>query len=169
MMTGTTMKRTTSLTSKQREAVTAASVMLVIIVLLVLITVKDKPRSSSALASSNTTSSVKAAPAQSIPANAMFKDGSYTAVGSYEAPGERENITVTLTLQNGVGTDASTKEGYQSSESQLYQDQFVSAYKQSVVGKKITDIKLSHVAASSLTSQGFNKAVQQIEQQAVVS
>jgi hypothetical protein len=161
---------TQSTKSKNKEVIIGCCVVVVIAVLVLISTLANKSSSSSnSMAEMTTTKSAGSSsttPSSSVSGNTKFKDGSYTAVGSYEAPGEKESITVTLTLDGGVVENASVTEGYKSSESQLYQDQFVSAYKQSVIGKKITSINLSHVAASSLTSQGFDAALKQIEQQA---
>jgi hypothetical protein len=162
------MKQAPTTVSHRREILTGTTVVIVIAILFVFITIKNKPTTTSNMVST-TKSSSSSSSSTAVAANATFKDGTYSAVGPYEAPGEKESITVTLTLASGVVTDSSIKEGYQSGESQLYQDQFVQGYKQLVVGKKITSIKLSRVAASSLTSQGFNDAVQQIEKQALVS
>jgi hypothetical protein len=163
------MSTITTSKSRSKEIIIGSSVVVVIAVLVLISTLANKSTSSSS-SMADMTVPVKSSSSSSnntVSSSTKFKDGTYKAVGSYEAPGEKESITVTLSLQGGVVENASVIEGYKSSESQLYQDQFESAYKQLVVGKKITAIgNLSHVAASSLTSQGFDDAVKQIEQQA---
>lgn len=99
-------------------------------------------------------------------ATASFKNGSYSATGSYESPGGNEQLTVHVTLQNGVVTAASVDSGAQDPEASEYQGMFISGYKAQVIGKNITAIHLSRVSGSSLTSQGFNDAISQIENQA---
>ena len=47
-----------------------------------------------------------------------------------------------------------------------YQDDFVGGYKSQVVGKSIAEIQLGKVSGSSLTSRGFNEALDQIRNQA---
>lgn len=44
-----------------------------------------------------------------------------------------------------------------------YEKLFIGGIKAEVVGKKINDLKVSRVAGSSLTSQGFNAAVTKIK------
>lgn len=95
-----------------------------------------------------------------------YKDGTYTAVGSYRTPESTEEITVTLTLQDGVITDTSAAISARAPESRRFQNEFVSNYKQYVVGKNIDTLSLSQVSGSSLTSGGFNEAVAQIKLQA---
>lgn len=95
-----------------------------------------------------------------------LKDGTYKATGSYSSPGGNEKITVTVTLKDGVVTETSATSGANDQTSKQYQAEFIAGYKDEVVGKKITTVKLSRVAGSSLTSQGFNDAIQQIKQQA---
>jgi hypothetical protein len=69
-------------------------------------------------------------------------------------------------LQNGVITGTSATGGANDPEASQYQSQFISGYKSLVVGKSIDSVSLSRVSGSSLTSQGFNNALQQIKNQA---
>ena len=101
--------------------------------------------------SSNTTPSV------------AHKDGTYDATGTYISPGGQESIAVELTLENNVITTISATPKAASGESSQYQSEFISGYKGLVVGKNINDVKLSRVAGSSLTSTGFNDAIEQIK------
>lgn len=95
-----------------------------------------------------------------------YKDGSFTAQGSYQTPGGRESIEVKLTLADGVITDASVTQNAISPEAHEYQAAFVSGYKTQVIGKKIDAVSLSRVAGSSLTPGGFNSALDTIKSQA---
>ncbi len=95
-----------------------------------------------------------------------YKDGTYTAVGSYMSPGGKDSVTVSLTLKNDIVVDSSVTNGANDSTSSRYQNFFISGYKQYVTGKKISDIHLDVVSGSSLTSRGFNEAVTNIEAQA---
>ncbi len=95
-----------------------------------------------------------------------YKDGTYTATGSYNSPGGLETVDVTLTLSGDVVTSANVVSGARDPESRRYQSAFISGYKQYVVGKKISSINLGTVSGSSLTPKGFNDAVTKIETQA---
>ena len=95
-----------------------------------------------------------------------IKDGTYNADGQYQTPGGLESIGVTVTLVDGVVTDASIDQEGKTGEAKEYQARFVSAFKSGVIGKKITDVSLSRVAGSSLTPIGFNNAIDDIENQA---
>ena len=103
-----------------------------------------------------------------IPANATFEDGTYTATGSYQTPGGIESIGVKVSLSGGVITDAQVTKQGKTGEAQEYQGEFVSNFKPQVVGKKITEVKLDRVAGSSLTSGGFNDAINNIAIQAKI-
>lgn len=110
------------------------------------------------------TSDTTVAPAQPV---SGYKDGTYTATGSYRTPEGSEQVTVTLSLKDGVVTDSSTTfAAAQAHESKQYQSQFSSGYKQYVVGKNIDEVSLSRVSGSSLTPKGFNAALEQIKTQA---
>jgi len=96
----------------------------------------------------------------------IYRDGTYTAIGSYDSPGGTERLTVEVTLQDGVITSTSAQPGASDSESATFEAQFISGYKQLIIGKNIADVSLSRVSGSSLTSQGFNDALEQIKKQA---
>jgi hypothetical protein len=95
-----------------------------------------------------------------------YKDGTYSAAGSYRTPETLENINVTLTVKDGVVTDSSVQQTPQDRESVQYQADFKNNYKNFVIGKKLSDINLSRVSGSSLTSSGFNTAVDKIKSEA---
>ena len=95
-----------------------------------------------------------------------YKDGRYTATGSYDSPGGTETITVHITLASDDVTATSADSGANDPTAQQFQDEFISGYKSLVVGKALSSIHLSHVSGSSLTSQGFNSALDKIKSQA---
>jgi uncharacterized protein with FMN-binding domain len=104
-------------------------------------------------------------PPASLPEQASYKDGTYTATGSYMSPGGQDQVTVTLTLANSIITSVSvTASGDRTS--QHYQSKFLSGYKQYVVGMNISSVNLTHVSGSSLTPIGFDNALSQIKSQA---
>lgn len=94
---------------------------------------------------------------------ATYKDGTYTAKGSYQSPGGDEGLTVTLTLAKDVVTKVDVVSGAVSPNGKQYQAQFISGIQAEVVGKDIDQLKVSKVAGSSLTSGGFNEAVDEIK------
>ena len=96
----------------------------------------------------------------------VYKDGTYSATGSYMSPGGQDQIAVTLTLKNDIITDVSVTPEAGDRTSSRYQNKFVSGYKQYVLGKNIADVYLTTVSGSSLTPQGFNDALAQIKTQA---
>ncbi len=96
----------------------------------------------------------------------VYKDGTYTATGSYVSPGGPDQVGVTLTLKNDLITDITVTPMPGDRESAQYQNKFISGYKPLVVGKDIATVSLSKVSGSSLTSRGFNAALAQIKTQA---
>ena len=95
-----------------------------------------------------------------------YTDGTYTAEGSYQTPETVEKISVTLTLADGIVTDVEVTGDPQAPESKQYQGQFIEGIADEVDGKAIDDLNVSRVAGSSLTSGGFNQAVEAIKEQA---
>lgn len=98
--------------------------------------------------------------------SAEYADGTYTAEGSYQTPETVETISVTLTLADGVVTEVEVTGDPQAPETEQYQGQFIDGIGEEVVGVAIDDIEVSRVAGSSLTSGGFNAAVDDIKEQA---
>lgn len=105
-------------------------------------------------------------PMHSHSASTAYQDGTYTASSRYSTPGGGESIKITLTLKDNVITDSSVQQTPKDEEAAEYQAQFKQNYQPLVVGKKITDINLSRVSGSSLTSRGFNDALENIKSQA---
>ncbi|WP_203581270.1 FMN-binding protein [Microbacterium hibisci] len=95
-----------------------------------------------------------------------YADGTYTAEGSYPTPESVEQITVTVTLADDVITDVEVTGDPQKRESEQYQGQFIGGIADVVVGQDIDDIQVSRVAGSSLTSTGFNDAIETIKSEA---
>lgn len=99
---------------------------------------------------------------------AKYKDGSYEAKGSYYSPGGQESVVVKLTLKDSKITDSAVTSGANDPTAVSYQSLFISNYMPYVIGKRIDTIKLHNIAGSSLTSQGFDQALQNIEKQAKI-
>jgi uncharacterized protein with FMN-binding domain len=97
---------------------------------------------------------------------ASYADGTYTAEGSYVTPESVETISVTVTLEGDVITAVEVSGNPQARESQDYQGRFIGGISDAVVGQDIDEISVSRVAGSSLTSGGFNKAIEDIRSQA---
>lgn len=95
-----------------------------------------------------------------------YEDGTYTAEGSYQTPETVEQISVTLTLADGVVTDVEVTGDPQAPESEQYQGQFIDGIADEVEGVALDDLDVDRVAGSSLTSGGFNDAVESIKEQA---
>ncbi|MCK2024144.1 FMN-binding protein [Microbacterium sp. kSW2-24] len=99
-------------------------------------------------------------------ASSSYADGTYTAEGSYQTPESVETISVTLTLADGVVTDVEVAGDPQARETEQYQGAFIDGISEEVEGKALDDLNVSRVAGSSLTSGGFNAAVDDIKEQA---
>lgn len=95
-----------------------------------------------------------------------YADGTYTAEGSYATPETVETISVTVTLEDDVITAVDVVGDPQRPESEQYQGEFIGGVSDAVVGKDIDEIQVSRVAGSSLTSGGFNDAIEAIKAEA---
>jgi uncharacterized protein with FMN-binding domain len=130
---------------------------------------QPSPTATSTTKTTTTQATAKPTTADSAKMAAAFKDGKYEVKGAYRSPAGPEEIDVTVTLKDGMITDAEVVSLATNPGSQKFQGQFISGYKQLVMGKKIDEVKLDVVAGSSLTPKGFNDAVQQIMTQAQAS
>lgn len=142
--------------------------LLAIAATVVIVTTNNKQATDAASTSTSdtpTTSPTNESDVQSESDGAV-KDGAYSATGTYSTPGGTESIGVKVTLTDSMITEASVTTMGETGEAQEYQSKFASGFKSQVVGKKIDEVSLSRVAGSSLTSNGFNDALSDIEKQA---
>lgn len=99
--------------------------------------------------------------------DANYADGTYSAEGSYATPETVETIEVKMTLADNVITAVEVSGNPMRPETERYQGQFVAGIADEVVGVAIDEINVKRVAGSSLTSEGFNKAVDAIKASAL--
>lgn len=92
-----------------------------------------------------------------------YTDGTYTAEGSYQAPSGTESVDVTITLKGDVITAVEVVSNATDPQAKQHQGEFIAGISDVVVGKDIDAIKVDKVGGSSLTSGGFNKAVEEIK------
>jgi uncharacterized protein with FMN-binding domain len=152
---------------KKKRRIQAGIALAAITLVIVGVVIATNPNKSDASSNNNTSTSTQTASNNTTSSgDQTYKDGTYTATGSYFSPGGQEMVKVTLTLNNNTVTASDVISGANDPTADSYQTIFIGGYKKYVVGKKIDTIKLSNVSGSSLTSQGFNDALKQIEQQA---
>jgi len=101
--------------------------------------------------------------------SATYADGTYTASGSYTAPSGQEEVEVELTLEGDTVTAVTVTPTATDRQAAGFQQQFADGISAEVVGKDIDSLDVSRVAGSSLTSGGFNAAVEAIKAEAVES
>lgn len=95
-----------------------------------------------------------------------YQDGIYSADGNYVSPNGTETVGVKLTLAGGAVSDVEITPHPSNPNTRKFQGEFASGIKSQIVGKKLDEIKVSKVAGSSLTSGGFNQAVEKIKESA---
>jgi uncharacterized protein with FMN-binding domain len=122
------------------------------------------PDSANDTSTSNTSST--ATDTTTSASSSAYRDGTYTATSDYYVPHGSEEISVKLTIANGIITDSTVTNSEGDRDSAEYQEDFVASYKSYIVGKSISGLSLSRVAGASDTTQGFNDALSQIADQA---
>lgn len=120
---------------------------------------------------SDTTNPVPTAPAPSSPTapaatESRYKNGTYSATGTYVSPAGQEEVEITLTLQGDIVTSAVFVGKATNPGSVKNQALFKAGFEQYVVGKPIDSINLTVVNGSSLTPKGFMDALMKIKAQA---
>ena len=106
-------------------------------------------------------------PAGAAEGSGEYRDGEYTATGSYIPPSNtKEEVTVSLTLSDGIVTGLEVSTSGNHPTSKRYQAEFTDGVQEQVVGKPIDGLNVEKVASSSLTSSGFNKALDTIMREA---
>ena len=96
----------------------------------------------------------------------VYQDGTYSADGTYVSPNGTETVGVELTLAAGTVTAVNITQHPSNPNTRKFQGEFAGGIASQVVGKNIDELKVSKVAGSSLTSGGFNQAVEKIKSEA---
>lgn len=122
----------------------------------------NKPTNQTQLAATNTV--VESSNPTTV--TAEYQDGSFSADGNYVSPGGPRDIDISITLANGIITDATFEGKATDPASKRFQGEFAEGFKAMVVGKNIDEVNLTKVAGSSLTPKGFNDALSKIKTQA---
>ena len=107
----------------------------------------------------DTDTGTDSAPAES----GTYADGTYTESGNYTAPSGTETVEVTVTLADGTITDVKVVGDATDPQAKIHQGEFIGGIADEVVGKSLDELDVSKVSGSSLTSQGFNQAIEQIK------
>lgn len=100
-------------------------------------------------------------------ASADYADGDYAATGEYQSPGGAESIEVEITLEGSVVTGVTVSGNATAGNALRYQTEFEDGIAAEVVGVNIDELAVDKVAGSSLTSDGFTAAIEQIKADAV--
>jgi uncharacterized protein with FMN-binding domain len=96
----------------------------------------------------------------------LYKDGTYSADGTYVSPNGTETVGVELTLASGTVTAVNITQHPSNPNTRKFQGEFAGGIAAQVVGKNIDELNVSKVAGSSLTSGGFNRALDKIKAEA---
>jgi hypothetical protein len=99
--------------------------------------------------------------------SSTYKDGNYSATGTYNSPGGRETLRVTLDLKDDVIVDLAVTSVQINSTAVPYETAFEGGIQSVAVGKDISTLNIGPVAGSSLSSIGFNRAITTIKGLAV--
>jgi len=149
---------------KKLSPVIVALIVIVLVgVAVTAVVIAQKPKDSAVSETSQNDTTSTESPAVDVDAAINYKDGTYTEKGRYVSPGGAESVDVTVTIANDIITSAEVKANATRGESAEHQADFISGYKKLVVGKDIDAVSLSRVAGSSLTSNGFNTALDLIK------
>ena len=107
----------------------------------------------------------QSAAAQSTAASG-YKDGTYSADGNYVSPNGTETVGVELTLSGGTVSGVNITQHPSNPNTRKFQGEFAGGIAAQIVGKSLDELNVSKVAGSSLTSGGFNQAVEKIKSEA---
>jgi uncharacterized protein with FMN-binding domain len=96
--------------------------------------------------------------------SSRYRDGDYEAKGWYG--GLPSNIDVAVTLRDDRITDVQVTANATNPTSLDYQQRFAAAVPDVVVGRPIDEVRVSRLAGSSGTPEGFNEAIEKIKNEA---
>ena len=86
-------------------------------------------------------------------------DGTYSGSATYETPGGRQQIDVTVVLTDGVVTGVRVDPAATNTTSRRFQERFASAVVDTVVGRPVDEVSVDRLAGSSSTGAGFMAAL----------
>ncbi len=117
--------------------------------------------------SSSSESTTDAAEDTSSDVATTYTPGDYAAEGSYQTPGGQQSVEVEVTLaEDGTISAVTVTPQADGGNSEQFQTKFAGGIADEVVGTKIDDLDVSKVSGSSLTSSGFNAAIDEIKDEA---
>ena len=90
-------------------------------------------------------------------------NGTFHLTDTYTVPSGTEVMDVTVVVTNDVVTSVNAKNVAVHEKSKFFQDKFIAGVAGQVVGKKISEVKITNVNGSSLTAQAFDKALHNIK------
>lgn len=128
--------------------------------------VTSDENSTSTITASTTVEATTTASSTEPTALTEYKNGTYSATGSYKSPAGIEQINLSIEIENDIITNSTFKGLAENSRSINYQEQFANGYRAQIIGKNIDTVKLSKVSGSSLTPIGFNEAMGKIKDEA---
>lgn len=111
-------------------------------------------------------SAASSAPAASDAGASVYKDGTYDAEGTYVSPNGNEKVGVELTIESDTVKAVNIITHPSNPNTKKYQGEFAGGISGQIVGKNIDELNVTKVAGSSLTSGGFNKALEEIKAEA---
>jgi uncharacterized protein with FMN-binding domain len=97
-----------------------------------------------------------------------YKNGTYNVTISYWAPSGSEDMGVSITISNDLITDTSINNLASDKTSRNYISKFSQSYSSYVIGQNIANLSLNRVVGASLTTAGFNDALDSIRSQAKI-
>lgn len=124
------------------------------------------PASDNSPQASTASGNTPSGPSSSASSGSLYQDGRYSADGTYVSPNGTETVGVELTLASGTVTAVNITQHPSNPNTRKFQGEFSSGIAAQVVGKSIDELNVSKVAGSSLTSGGFNQALEKIKAEA---
>lgn len=106
---------------------------------------------------------------ESADTSAEYADGAYSAEGEYVSPAGPSKILVEITIQNDSIAAVTVTPEQTDPTAKGFQTQFANGIADLIVGRDIDILDVSRVGGSSLTSGGFNDALEKIKAEALVS
>ena len=111
--------------------------------------------------------------------SSKYKDGEYNVTTSYSSPGGQDDLGVNITLQSDKILNVNVINLAKDFTSKSFQDSFILGInnnscgnkagfnKVNIIGKNIEGLQIDKVCGASLTTGGFNSALEKIRSQAL--
>ena len=146
-------------TNQVLRGLIAVAVLVIVIGAIIVFSEEDSQESNIASSSSSAAEASLPEPSPQVEGPGSFEDGSFETTTTYISPGGPAEMNIALTLEGDVVQSISVTSLEGNPTSQDYKERFANEVISFVTGVNLDEADVDTIAGASLTSRGFNEAL----------